>query len=402
MAISLMEALKIVDSLKISPRYQTLPLEDCVGMVSAKAYEAKYNLPNFDNSAMDGYAVKLEDAGKEVKVTQTVLAGSNASQEVVPGTAIKVMTGAKLPTGTEAVVPIEDVEYQGEVVKLPQKIKEQANMRFAGEDVTKGEVIVEKGKVLDSFTISLLASQGYSYIEVITPPKVVIFATGSELKMHYEPLMPNSIYNSNTPSFYARARELGCNVHFVRQSSDDLESIKRLIENALDADLIITSGGVSVGEADFTKEAFKQMGMEIYFSKIDIKPGKPTTLGRIGKTYVLNLPGNPLAAQLNFELFGRFLINRLRGLRTPYHKPITAKLKEKLTLKPGRDTIIPGTFDGEFFHPAQKRAPGMVSTMARSNGFIIVDKEASELKKEVKFIPFWDFYASEAQELLSS
>ncbi len=401
MAISLIEALNILDKEQLPYKKEILCLEDALGRVAATNIEALCDLPNFDNSAMDGYAVRLEDAGKEVKVVGTILAGEQKELIVEPGSAVKIMTGAKLPKGCEAVVPIEDVEYLGERIILPQKIKENANMRFAGEDVAKGSTIVQKGERLSSYHLSLLASQGISYLEVFKKPKVSVFATGSELKMHYERLQASQIYNSNTPSFAARAKELGCEVSFYQKSGDDLESIKEAISNALDADLIVTSGGISVGEADFTKEAFRELGMEILFSKIDIKPGKPTTLGKIGSTYVLNLPGNPLAAQLNFELFARTLINRLRGLRAYHLRPIKAKLKEKLTIKPGRDTVIPGYFDGEFFEPSAKRAPGMVSVMPKANGFIIVDKKLGEVKKEVNFIPLWDFYADEAKSLIS-
>ena len=402
MAIYLIDALNIIDSLDIAPHIETLCLESAIDRICAVEIKATIDLPGSDNSAMDGYAIKLQDAGKSVHIVETILAGSLPKNELQPGKAIKVMTGAKLPVGTEAVVPIEDVEYEGENVKLPSKIKPKANMRFKGEDIAQGEKIVTRGQKLDAFQIALLASQGISYIDVYKKPLVAIFATGSELKMHFESLQASQIYNSNTPSFYARCLELGCDVRLIRSSGDNLDSIKRAIENALDADLIITSGGMSVGEADFTKEAFKEMGMEIFFSKIDVKPGKPTTLGKIGSTFVLNLPGNPLAAQLNFELFGRTLINRLKGLKAYHLCPIRAKLKEKFINKPGRDTIIPGFFDGEYFYPTTKRASGMVSTMAKANGFIIASKEVSELKKEVLFIPLWEFYANEPKRLIST
>ncbi len=404
MAISIKEALDIIDREKFAPAKETLCLEECVGRVAAKTYSATVDLPGFDNSAMDGYAIKLVDAGKEVEVVGTVLAGETPQKEVQPGKAVKIMTGAKLPLGCEAVVPIEDVTIFGDRIALPAKIKPGANMRFAGEDVKKEENILHQGDMLDAYRISLLASQGHSYIEVYKKPKVCVFATGHELKMHYEELQGTSIYNSNTPAFLARAKELGCDVHFFGKTEDSLEAIKKAIQNSLNADLIITSGGVSVGEADFTKEAFKQMGMEILFSKIDIKPGKPTTLGKVEKSFVLNLPGNPLAAQLNFEIFGRFLINKLRGYNDPYINPIEVKLGEKLEKKKGRDTVIPGFFDGIHFIPAAKRSPGMVKTMAQANGFIIFAKDATSLAqgKSVKFIPTqWNFRTKKFVELES-
>ncbi len=402
MAISIKEALHIIDSIKPQRTNEIVCLEDAVGKIAAKSYEARINLPNFDNSAMDGFAIKLVDAGKKVRVAQTILASQEPTIPVQEGVAIKIMTGAKLPAGTEAVVPIEDVEILEDGVVLPQKIKPQANMRFAGEDVQEGSPIISQGQLLGAYEIGLLASQGYSYIDVYKPIKVALFATGSELLMHYENLQTSHIYNSNTPSLFARAKELGCEVSFIGKIEDSKEALREAITNALDADLIVTSGGVSVGEADFTKEAFEQMGMKILFSKIDIKPGKPTTLGKIGDTYILNLPGNPLAAILNFELFGRFLINKISGRNDPYIKPIHTQLKEKLTNKPGRDTLIPGQFDGAYFHPLAKRAPGMVMPASLMDGFIIVGREVKELDGEVKFIALANFTSAIFQELVSA
>ncbi len=402
MAVTVHEALQIIDNLAKTPAKETLCLEEAVGRVAAKEYLASINLPIFDNSAMDGYAVRLEDAGKEVKVKTTILAGDHSQAQVAPGSAIKIMTGAKLPEGTEAIVPIEEVEDLGESVVLPKKIKERSHMRFAGEDIKAGEKIVECGEKLDGYKIGLLASQGISYVEVYRPLRVAVFATGHELKMHYESLQSSQIYNSNTPTLFARCKELGCEVRFLGRIEDDLNMIQKAVANALDSDLILTSGGVSVGEADFTKEAFKAMGMQTLFSKIDIKPGKPTTLGKIDETYVLNLPGNPLAASLNFEIFGRFLIYRLSGFNAPYLRPIQAKLKEKIQNKPGRDTVIPGFFDGEYFIPDPKRSPGMVSTMARTNGFVILAKDVEVWKKEVLFLPTkWNFTAKTYSEIIT-
>ncbi len=400
MAISITEALNIIDNQKVSAKIETKPLEECDSRVAAKDYEALISLPGFDNSAMDGFAVLLSDAGKEVRVSAEIFAGEDKELYVKEGEAIKIMTGARVPQNTEAVVPMEDVEYIGEKIVLPKKIAKEAHIRFLGEDIKEGERVVEKGELLNAYKIALLASQGISYIDVFKKPAVTVFATGSELKMHYESLSGSQIYNSNTPALYLRTRELGCESSFLRVAKDSKEAVKEALLQSLKSDLIITTGGVSVGEADYTKEVFKECGMEILFSKIDIKPGKPTTLGKIGDTFILNLPGNPFAAMANFEIFGRFLINRLRGMRECYHKPIKVKLKEKLQLKGGKDTVIPGIFDGEYFKPLNSYGPGMVSTMAKSEGFIIASKEAKELK-EGYFIPLFNLTSKEARDIIS-
>ncbi|WP_281951530.1 molybdopterin molybdotransferase MoeA [Nitrosophilus kaiyonis] len=402
MKVTINEALKIIKNQKFLKRIEVLPIEFVKKRVCAKDYYANFNLPRFDNSAMDGYAIKIDDAGKEVEVIKTVLAGEICEIEVKNGFAIKIMTGAKIPKGTEAIVPFEDVQIIKEnKILLPKNIKKYANIRFSGEDIKKDELIIKEGDILDGYKIGVLASQGYSHIEVFKKVKVGIFATGKELKLHFEKIKPHQIYNSNTPTFLTRAKELGCEVTFLGRCDDNKESIKELILSSLDQDLIITSGGVSVGEADFTKESFLELGGEIFFDKVEIKPGKPTTFGKIQNSFFLNLPGNPLAAALNFEIFGRFIINLLSHKNRVFQNFILCKLSLDLKNKPGRNVVIPGFFDGEYFTPSKKRGPGMVSPLSESNGYIILDKDVEVLKKDrfVKFIPIkFDFFTDKLKD----
>ena len=202
----------------------------------------------------------------------------------------------------------------------------------------------------------------------------------------------------------ARCQELGCEVQFICTAVDDLVCIHQHIESALDSDLIVTSGGVSVGDADYTKEAFSAFDYSNIFEKIEIKPGKPTTFGRIGNTYVLNLPGNPLAAALIFEIFGQSTINALSAVKEKYLSTINAKLKLPYKSRPGRNTLVPGHFDGEHFLVCDKYAPGMVSPLAKGNALIFVDAEVSELEAgaAVKIIPTrFSFNALEQKSLFT-
>ncbi|WP_200762747.1 gephyrin-like molybdotransferase Glp [Nitrosophilus alvini] len=389
MAVTIYEALEIIEKICKKKGTQILPIEESVGRIGAEDIEAQFDLPRFDNSAMDGFAVKISDSAKEVKVIGRILAGEESNLRVEKGIAVKIMTGARIPDGCEAVVPIEDTLDLGESVKLPENIKENANIRPKGEDVAAGETILRKGEKITPYKISVLSSQGVSYVKVYRRPTVAVFATGKELKMHYEKILSHQIYNSNTPTMLTRSYELGCDVYFAGAAQDDIESIKNFIKNMLDADMIITSGGVSVGEADFTKDAFKEIGMELFFDKVEIKPGKPTTLGKINNTIILNLPGNPLAAALNFEIFGKFIINILSGREDIYQNYIECKISEDLKNRPGREVVIPGFYDGRQFTPSKKRGPGMVSPLSNSNGFIILDRntEFLETGNNVKFIP---------------
>jgi molybdopterin molybdotransferase len=404
MAVKVEEALDIIYKLTQKTSKVLLPIEEVLGYVLGEDVVAKHNLPPYDNSAMDGYAVKLNDSGKCVEVNHTIFAGDNSKEVLKPGYAIKIMTGARIPEGCECIVPIEDTtECEGGVI-LPQTLKAKNHIRDCGEDIKSGAKLLHAGERLHAHHITLLASQGISHIKVHKKPRVALFGSGSELKMHFENVTEYQLYNTNTPTFMARCKELGCEVDFIGTAEDSLESLKEHIQSALGADLIVTSGGVSVGDADFTKEAFRSFGDEIFFDKIEIKPGKPTTFGRIGDTLVLNLPGNPLAAALNFELFGRSIILGLSGEDTKYLNSITAKMKEDYKLKKGRRTLVPGYFDGKSFLACDKFAPGMVSPLATSNAFIMVDETVGFLPcgSEVKIIPTrFDFNSKDMLDLVS-
>lgn len=389
MAVSVEEAIKRIYENVPEVSLKILPIEQALGLVLAEDITASHNLPPYDNSAMDGYAVKISDAGKCVAVHHTIFAGDDFGEELASGSAIKIMTGAKIPLGSQCIVPIEDIQECENGVLLPDNLKMSKHIRFCGEDIKSSEVILKKGDRINAHQVTLLASQGISHIKVYKKPKIALFGSGSELKMHFEKVKSYQLYNTNTPTFFARATELGCDVEFIGTAHDTLEDIKLHIDSALGSDLIITSGGVSVGDADFTKEAFEAYAYENIFDKVEIKPGKPTTFGRIGKTFVLNLPGNPLAAALNFELFAQSIILALSGDRSKYLNTINAKMKEDYKLKSGRRSLLPGYFDGEYFRICDKFAPGMILPLATSNSYIMIDESVELLASEssVKIIP---------------
>jgi len=404
MAVTVEEALALVLDNVPAKGTELIPIEAAVGRVLARDVVAAHNLPPYDNSAMDGYAVKIGDAGKSVEVLTTIFAGDCDESRVFEGSCVKIMTGARIPEGTECVVPVEEVRMEGVRVVLPEKLVSGRHIRLCGEDIQKEDRLLEAGQSLCAHHITLLASQGISHIKVHQRPRVALFASGSELKMHFETVEAHQIYNTNTPTFMARMQELGCDVRFIGTARDTLEAIREHIASALDSDLIITSGGVSVGDADYTKEAFEAFGFETFFDAVQIKPGKPTTFGRIGSTFVLNLPGNPLAAALNFELFAQCAVLALGGTAQRYLGCHGARLKNDLKLKAGRRTLIPGWYDGEFFEPCASFAPGMISPLARSNGFVMIDESVATLPSghSVKVIPTrHGFYAAEARDLVT-
>ncbi|WP_300369278.1 gephyrin-like molybdotransferase Glp [Hydrogenimonas sp.] len=402
--VSITEAMELIHSHVKSVGTEIVPIEAALGRVCAEQLYAQFDLPRFDSSAMDGYAVTMADAGGVISSQPTIYAGDQSDVTVSKGDGVRIMTGAVIPEGAEAVIPVENTEETGNGIRLPDTIKRGANIRKRGEDTAKGDRIVETGEIVTAYTISLLASQGITHIRIFKRPRVTVFATGHELRMHYERIEPHQIYNSNAPMFIARASELGCDTKFTGATADTPESIKAHIASALDADLIVTSGGISVGDADFTLDAFGDLGMEQLFHKVNIKPGKPTTVGRIGKTWIINLPGNPAAAAVNFELFARSIIYRLQGLNAPYIAPISTVSKKDRSIKPGKQTVLIGKFDGEGFEILEKQGPGMVRPFKEADGMIITEANVDRLEKgqPVRMIPLhWNLTAKDAVSLFT-
>lgn len=405
MAINVQTAIEIISNLTLDLNFEIVPIENATSRICAEQIFATSFLPKFNNSAMDGYAIIYEDKNSELEIIDTIFAGDNNNKLLEKNSCIKIMTGAKIPQNSTAIIPKEDVEELNDnKIKILKNVKEFQHIRYIGEDIKQNELLINIGDKINFSKITLLASQGISYIKVYKKPKVVVFASGEELKLHYEQIESFQIYNSNTPTFVARTKELGCEVTFIGQAKDSIEAIKELINNSLDANLIITSGGVSVGDADFTKEAFNELDFETLFDGIDIKPGKPTVFGKIKNTYILNLPGNPLASALIFEMFGKILIQKLLGEKNIYPNYILGKLKEPFFTKKGKTTLIPGFFDGEYFKVSQKRSPGMVSVLNSCNSMICIDSEVEKLEKDslIKILPInWKFFSDIKKDFLT-
>ncbi len=402
MAVTIFEALKIIEENIKRVTTQVIPIENAVSRISATNLYATNALPAFDNSAMDGYALKGEF--DKYKIVGKILAGDDHTYDLNDGECVKILTGAKIPLETQSVIPQENTKILNTYITVKKAVKPGSNIRRRGEDINEGEPVLKNGETIKASTIALLASQGITHIDVYKKIKIAVFASGSELKLHFETLKDSQIYNSNTPYLLARAFELGCEGDFIGKSEDSVDSLKELIKSSLDYDIILTSGGVSVGEADYTKEAFLESGMEIFFSKVEIKPGKPTTFGKIGKTLVLNLPGNPLACAVNFEILGKFMINAISGKKAFYHNFINTTITKEISSKRPVSNVIAGYFDGSSFDPLQKQAPGMVNVLNRCNGIVVIDKKRDLLKRgsDVKFLPIdWNFTSERFKEFTS-
>lgn len=311
------KALLEAASLNHKPSTEKVTLLAALDRVTAEPVISPINVPSFNNSAMDGYAVRLSDINqsKSLPLATTIFAGDDISNLNWPiGTCLRVMTGAPVPDEAEAVVMQEQTESTATGIKFPYEIKSGSNIRYIGEDSKQGSVVVDKGTRLTIATLSNLATLGIAELTVFSKLKVAIFSTGDELSDIGNPLTNNSaIYDSNRFTLKLLLTQLNCQIIDLGIIADDPNLIKQSLDTASKlADLVITSGGVSVGDADYTKTALEELG-EINFWKIAIKPGKPFAFGKIGDALFCGLPGNPVSTLVTFYQLVQPLILALSG-----------------------------------------------------------------------------------------
>jgi molybdopterin molybdotransferase len=392
MTVSINDALNIIENQVKALPSEIVPIENVLGRITAETITATVALPSFNNSAMDGFGLKGDSTS--YKLIGKILAGDSEEFILNDGECIKIMTGAKVPSSVDTVIQQEFTTTQENTIIINKSVKLGSNIRQCGEDIDIGDTIIEKGIKIYAAHIALFASQGITHVRVFQQPNIAVFASGNELKLHFEKIEGSQIFNSNTPHLIAKSEEFGCQSKFVGKSEDNIDSLKKLINSSLRFDLIVTSGGMSVGEADFTKDAFGELDMEVFFSKIDIKPGRPTAFGKIGDTYILNLPGNPLASALNYEIFGKIITAKLAGQKEAHHNFIQTKLDTTHIQNRAVDTVIPGIFDGKTFKKAEQFKSGMLNVLNRCNGLIIINQDTKEIQSGdiVKFLPInWEF-----------
>lgn len=290
---------------------RSIPVTDCDGLVLAEDVRTGVPLPLFDNSAMDGYAVRTADvttAGAEkpveLPVAADIPAGRTDTPELHPGTAHRIMTGAPVPHGADAIIKVEDTDAGTTTVQVSAAATEGAHIRRAGEDIESGATALRAGAVLNPGTIGFAAAIGLDTVPVHAPPRVLVVSTGTELVVAPQPLRHGQIYESNSVMLAAALREIGCEVRTMRSLADDVDNFRAVIEPELaHTDLLVTSGGVSAGAYEVVKDTFAGAGVE--FGKVAMQPGGPQGYGRIQDTPVVTLPGNPVSVLVSFEAFLR-------------------------------------------------------------------------------------------------
>jgi molybdopterin molybdotransferase len=361
-------------------------LADALGTVLAEDVVAPLALPGFDNSAMDGYAVVADDiagAGDErpvlLPVAEDIPAGRTDALTLKAGTAHRIMTGAPLPSGATAVVPVEATDGATDTVAIRASAAAGAHIRRAGEDVQAGTTVLQTGQVVTPAVLGLAAALGLGELTVIPRQRVLVLSTGSELVAPGTPLQPGQIYESNAVMLTAAAKDAGAHVSTAPMTSDDVDEFRAVLErHAGEADLIITTGGVSAGAYEVVKDALAE---QVEFVKVAMQPGMPQGSGRVAGAAIVTLPGNPVSALVSFEVFIRAPLRAAMGLPDPQRPQLTAELKEDLTSPRGKRQFRRGVLDAAKREVTSYGPPAShhLRWLASANCLLEIEEDVSEL-----------------------
>jgi len=362
---------------------ELIPTAEADGRVLSEDVASDVDLPPFDYSSMDGYAVRAADFASTGPFRFVVSAEQRAGgggQALVPGTAARIFTGAPLLEGADSVVMQEDAERDGEHVLFHVAPSLGAHVRRRGEDLARGDVALTRGTRLNPFRVGLLAALDRASVRVARRPRVLVLCTGDELRDAGSAPRPGSIPDSNGPSLAALARRTGAEARLLPRTVDDLAQTREAIAHALDqCDVLLTVGGVSVGDHDVVKQALEAEGVGLDFWKVKIKPGKPLAFGRRGDTFVLGLPGNPVSAQLTLSLFGLPLLRALQGDVHALPSLMQVELGSDIAQKPGRLGFYRARLEGGRAIVQRNQSSGAPTGMAHADLLVLVPADSSGL-----------------------
>ncbi|OGD26912.1 MAG: hypothetical protein A2Y56_12375 [Candidatus Aminicenantes bacterium RBG_13_63_10] len=371
---------------------ESVPLTGSLGRTLAQNIRARAPIPPFAKATMDGYAVKAADtrpaeAGRPVKieVVEDLPAGRISHKALSSGQAVRIMTGAPLPRGADAVVMVEDTEKAASLVKIFRAVSPGDNIGRAGEDLEKGDLILEKGELIGPAEVGMLAALGLASVRVVRRPKLAVIATGDEIVEPGEKAGPGRIWNSNGYSLLSLALEAGTEARYLGIARDRASQLERKIQKAKDADILTISGGVSVGDYDLVKEELRRLGVRPVFWQLRIKPGKPTFFGVRGRQLVFGLPGNPTSAMVMFHLFVRPAIDLMLGRKRTGLRSARAVLEQEIAIRPGRTQFLRGRLVGEGpvlrVEPFPDQRSGVLRSMVKSRVLIVMPADLPRLQK---------------------
>jgi molybdopterin molybdotransferase len=363
---------------------EKIPTKEILGRVLAEDIVPRINVPAHDNSAMDGYAIRFSDVEKPLREIGTALAGKPFHGKLGAGECVRIMTGAVIPPGADTVVIQEVVKKEGERVIVPPGQKKAQNVRYAGEDLKVGTAVLKSGKLLKPADVGLIASLGIGEVRVRRRLRVAFFATGDELASIGQPLKEGEVYDSNRYTVHGMLARLGVEAIDMGVIRDNPVELERAFRTAAEkADVVITTGGVSVGEADFIKQMMAKLG-EVLFWKIAMRPGRPMAFGRIGDAFLFGLPGNPVAVMVTFYQFVRDALLHMSGREDAPIPPLKAVSAESLRKVPGRTEYQRGILfkeQGEWkVRTTGQQGSGVLRSMSEANCFIVLEHERGQVK----------------------
>lgn len=370
---------------------------EALGRVIAEDIYAHRDIPPLDNSGMDGYAVRWEDIQNaspnhpvRLEVIEDLPAGFISTKILGRGQAIRIMTGAPIPKGADTVVPVEETKKENGVVLILKAMHRGQNIRKAGEDVKKGDRVISGGDLIRPAEIGMLATVGRSFVSVYQRPMVAILCTGEELVDVDESLDEVKIVSSNSYTLVAQVKECGAIPIQLGIARDQKETIKEKLRQGIRADVIISSAGVSVGDYDFVKDVLNELGMEMIFWRVAMRPGSPLAFGTIDQKPVFGLPGNPVSSMISFEQFVRPSLLKMMGYSQIFRPIIEAILKEDICKEPGKRHFVRASISFEkgcyFVATTGAQGSGILRSMVKANGLIIIpeDQEIVKAGEKVK------------------
>lgn len=382
---------RIVTAVEPATGYEQIALPDALGRVLHAAVVSPIDVPTHTNSAVDGYTINADDLpapGRtaELRITGTVLAGKPSALRLPTSQTLRIMTGAPLPEGADTVLMQEHVERQGDVIRVGGRHKRGENVRKAGEDIQTGETVLNSGRLCTPADIGLLASLGLCEIKVGRRPRVALFSTGDEIQDIGKPRSEGGIFDSNRYTLSAALGRLGIEVRDLGIIPDDKTALLEALSRAADhSDAIITTGGVSVGEADYIKAVLAQTGC-VQFWKVAIKPGRPIAFGRVHDTTFFGLPGNPVAVMVTFYRFVLPALEKVMGITDKTLAPtLTATSIERIRKKAGRTEIQRGILHRSEkglwqIRTTGKQGSGILRSMSLANAFIVLPDECGTVE----------------------
>ena len=372
------DALNIgLEAVPLIKNTEYLMLDNALSRVLAEDIICIKNLPSFDNSALDGFAFRHEDTGKKLNIVATIFAGDKPISMLKKQECYRVMTGAQLPSDVDTVVAIEDcLDLNESSVAVPQSIKRANAFRKKGEEQRSGSVLMKRGEVLGFSRIAMLSAQGIVGIKVYAKLKIAVLSTGNEIREPWQEADEDEIYNANAFGITALLREHGFSPVYAGSIPDDLSATVAIIERLKSYDVVITTGGISMGDADFLEEAYVASGIKILFHGVNVKPGHPTMMGQMGDTFVMAMPGNPMTTLLNIFLLSVPILRKYQGQTSPKHQSIRATISQTLKLKASRSNLVLGRVEEGIFYVTRnnKIGSGMLTPLMESNAVAIFDE----------------------------